>query len=362
MAKKIYVGVNNIARNVPKAYVGVGGVARKIIKGYVGDANGVARLFFDGSGGGAVGAWLYFTPLTTPFAWTENGNLSYAKSNIGIAYFGIAICHTPSGDAYTPILVSPDPNAVEYDDSSGGHGTSQGTVNHGTKVWYWSGFTTLVTGSLNPYPTGYTPDCLISNTEYSSLSPTPAQMIVDRIYDNCFSRDYKTGNWSYDLNNELEDIEASVRRAIGIFLYQNLANLSLGSYQDLNNNYETIVSNIMAQSSGFAKVTIQGLCDYSAIATGNIYFEVRAVFSNYSMGSVQFGSKITQYGYDYYNVSYGFPTSGTAYRQWFLGDGQLRSQTTTLGHPQTIGVKVGGSGIGSCNNVVAGNIGMDFSK
>jgi len=44
MAKKIYVGVNNIARNVSKMYVGVNGVARKIKKGYVG-VNGVARLF-----------------------------------------------------------------------------------------------------------------------------------------------------------------------------------------------------------------------------------------------------------------------------------------------------------------------------
>jgi len=42
MAKKTYVGVNNIARNVSKMYVGVNGVARRVKKAYVG-VNGVAR-------------------------------------------------------------------------------------------------------------------------------------------------------------------------------------------------------------------------------------------------------------------------------------------------------------------------------
>ena len=45
MAKKAYVGVNNVARKVSKMYVGVGGIARKVKKAYVG-VGGVARLFF----------------------------------------------------------------------------------------------------------------------------------------------------------------------------------------------------------------------------------------------------------------------------------------------------------------------------
>lgn len=47
MAKKEYVGVNAIARNVKKQYVGVNGVARKVKKAYVG-VNGVARQCFSG--------------------------------------------------------------------------------------------------------------------------------------------------------------------------------------------------------------------------------------------------------------------------------------------------------------------------
>lgn len=36
MAKKLYIGVNGIARKVKKMYVGVGNVARKVKKGYIG--------------------------------------------------------------------------------------------------------------------------------------------------------------------------------------------------------------------------------------------------------------------------------------------------------------------------------------
>ena len=45
MAKKAYVGVNGVAREVSKIYVGVNGVARKVVKGYVG-VNGVAQQFW----------------------------------------------------------------------------------------------------------------------------------------------------------------------------------------------------------------------------------------------------------------------------------------------------------------------------
>jgi hypothetical protein len=45
MAKKVYVGVGDKARNVTKIYVGVNGVAKKVIAGYIG-VSGVAKLFF----------------------------------------------------------------------------------------------------------------------------------------------------------------------------------------------------------------------------------------------------------------------------------------------------------------------------
>lgn len=55
MAKKAYVGVNNVARKVSKAYVGVNGVARKVKKIYVGDSNNVAREVY--SSGVKIVTW-----------------------------------------------------------------------------------------------------------------------------------------------------------------------------------------------------------------------------------------------------------------------------------------------------------------
>ena len=47
MAKKTYIGVNNVARQVKKVYIGVNGVARKVKKIYIGVAN-IARQIFGG--------------------------------------------------------------------------------------------------------------------------------------------------------------------------------------------------------------------------------------------------------------------------------------------------------------------------
>lgn len=58
MAKKVYVGVDNVARKVKKMYIGVDGVARKIKKGYIG-IGGVARPFF----GGGLEYYGTITPL-----------------------------------------------------------------------------------------------------------------------------------------------------------------------------------------------------------------------------------------------------------------------------------------------------------
>ena len=47
MAKKLYIGVDGVARKVKKAYIGVDNVARKVKKMYLG-VNGVARCIFSG--------------------------------------------------------------------------------------------------------------------------------------------------------------------------------------------------------------------------------------------------------------------------------------------------------------------------
>ena len=79
MAKKAYVGVNNIARNIKSIYVGVNGVARKIKKAYVG-VNGVAHLFYQPSS--AILIPFSSNPAPTSWSGTDTtANAVFTSSN-----------------------------------------------------------------------------------------------------------------------------------------------------------------------------------------------------------------------------------------------------------------------------------------
>ena len=65
MAKKVYVGVNNVARKVKKMYIGIDGKARRVKKAYIG-VNGVARLFYQ----------LVEIPINTTYTFTEDGTFT----------------------------------------------------------------------------------------------------------------------------------------------------------------------------------------------------------------------------------------------------------------------------------------------
>lgn len=63
MAKKVYIGVNSVARQVVNAFIGVSNIARKIVKGYIG-VNNVAQLFY------AAGAEDEELTFTSSQSWT----------------------------------------------------------------------------------------------------------------------------------------------------------------------------------------------------------------------------------------------------------------------------------------------------
>ena len=88
MARKQYIGVAGIARNVKKGYVGVENMARKVKKGYVGDENGIARLFLTSSSFQFVG----FTNTSGYGSATasKDGNSLYLSAS-GTAPSGVAI-------------------------------------------------------------------------------------------------------------------------------------------------------------------------------------------------------------------------------------------------------------------------------
>ena len=81
MAKKAYVGITNLPKNVSDIYVGVNNVPKKVIKGYVG-VNGIPKLFWDGSGEDENG-WK-IVPL---FLADSNAQNRYYNKNYILANF-----------------------------------------------------------------------------------------------------------------------------------------------------------------------------------------------------------------------------------------------------------------------------------
>ena len=63
MAKRMYLGVDGIARRVKKMYVGVEGIARKVKKGYIG-VGGLARPFWSG---GELAYYGTITPISESY-------------------------------------------------------------------------------------------------------------------------------------------------------------------------------------------------------------------------------------------------------------------------------------------------------
>ena len=88
MARKQYIGVAGIARNVKKGYVGVENIARKVVKGYVGDKDGIARLFL-------ISSLFQFIGFTNTSGYgsatvSKDGNSLYLSAS-GTAPSGVAI-------------------------------------------------------------------------------------------------------------------------------------------------------------------------------------------------------------------------------------------------------------------------------
>ena len=95
MAKRLYVGNGNIARNTKSIYVGVNGVARNVKKGYIG-VNGVARLFYS-----STYIWKKYYGCKETI--TETNTTSFMRASTGqvaFAYYSGGQWDSPINSAY----------------------------------------------------------------------------------------------------------------------------------------------------------------------------------------------------------------------------------------------------------------------
>lgn len=164
MAKKIYIGVNNVTREVKKAYVGVNNVARKIKAGYVG-VNNVARPFISTIEVGHY--WLIDANGTKEYS--SNGTLLSSNTNkttwtcLESGTYSIEL-HGKGGDGGTGIANFHMVHNITYDygtnrmAGAGGGGGGSGVIYSSISLIKnddftitWNGGATTLSGASKTY-------------------------------------------------------------------------------------------------------------------------------------------------------------------------------------------------------------------
>lgn len=291
MAKKAYVGVNGISKNVKNIYVGVNGVPKKVVKGYVG-VNGVAKLFWDGGTPPTpviAGSWDFWSSVagTTLFTIEYNGTpWSYQKENNMIAYYAI-ICVKPNvGNInYFPLFLSPVSTATSFQTipSSSPHIYSGSVTDKMGISWrYASGETVFDVSRSSISPQG----CLLNTIETYYTQNTEgirqaALDLIDRIYSVPFQSDYQSGQ-TYTLY--AADQRKTLRKVYSTYLHRNINKYgSSAEYRALSDNADTIINTLINTVQSYS-------ASGSVIGIGVVEYEVAISYGTTS----SWGYDVTQ--------------------------------------------------------------------
>lgn len=300
MAKKTYIGipVNGVGKSkrVPDiGYIGIGGKSKRLLKGYIGIA-GKAKLFWEYDKEGEY--WDFYETQAVTFIHTQLYSRNFFKVNTGIAYF--AVVHAVNTSGYGIIIVSPDEDAVRYGTNWDGRtfGAS-GTIEMKGDTWYWGGWNYFVYGTENPYPTGYTPDCLLENPRrpdgrYPISTITPAEDLINNVYSNNLDQDYKVGQ-TYSLRSG--DIQKTVRKILGIFLYKSISLKNQNCYIGMLSKVDDIVNYVLSDAT--ANDNIYVLCNMY-LSSGNFLIRVTIYYTTDSINNISITSKHEEFGYKYF--------------------------------------------------------------
>ena len=140
MAKKSYIGVNNLAKVVKKGYIGVNSVARKVVKMYEG-VNGVAKLVYSGEEKYLYGGTSTFVHVNSSFTEpTKDYSVTLDSFSIQVEKYDT-----------TPLYVYFDDELVATSTTSGEHTV---TVDGGASAILSRGSISVTTVSESQYGIG----------------------------------------------------------------------------------------------------------------------------------------------------------------------------------------------------------------
>ena len=314
MAKTMYVpvkvGNDYQSKKASKIYVPVkvgNAYQSKLAKKAYCSVNGVSKLFWGGELPVIKPFWFYYKTAVdnaNEFMWDKpTGNLTrkYYKTQKGISWYAFFIGTTSNNEQYyMPVIVSPDPDAVAYKVSDGNtYSTPKGSFdyiyyNDGSydykQTFYWNGIEPVDIGSLNPYPSGFSPNCLYSSTPRPNYQNTDksAKDMMAGIYGNDFAYDYQVGQ-TYPL--VYGDMEKTARKAFAIWFlwmwdWATAYPVYSGAYNAFLNNVDILASYIRQQAGNspivdigfdndFSDGSIFIFVAYGNPSSANIYIEGR---------------------------------------------------------------------------------------
>lgn len=256
-----------------------------------------------------IGSWDYWCSTANTILFNCGWNCT--KVNNKIAYYGMYYTsETPFGRSATPILMSPDADAVTYD-TGGAVASYRGTITDINGItWYYSG----LQGFASQHPV---PDCIISDEVYSSIHDA-AQALLDRIYAVPFHEDYQPSGYNY-ITVPAGDIRKTVRKALGLHLafnvqyystnsnYQALSDGVDGMIDDIVNNDRSVNGNINIQinpryTTSYATQTLVRYMTDNRSLTARI--NAKEIYNNLPHYQTTYNTSMNYYEREYQNATY----------------------------------------------------------
>lgn len=357
MANAIYAPLNGVSNKVIKIYAPLNGVSDNVVKGYC-SVDGLSKLFF--GSGGKTKFWEFYETVKSKIFMqlklkaTPSSTMDYAKTSDGINYYAWVI--DSFGEQGTtnnliPVLLARD---TSYYISGVSSGTSVDITYKGD-IWHL--YMPYKYGNVQNYI--YAPRCLSSDKIFHSNLEAErlkiAEMLLKRIYANCFTQNYQV-NSTYNLN--ITSKENTIRRIAGIFLFKTIDYKTYSTYKAFNNNLNNIVEDALKE----------GLMYNVVGATARLEKDSRMLEFDVTYTSTSPENVNVTYIYNDYNGN-GYDICGTnksyggnkIIRYWYNNnDDTLHKQTLTSGYvvPSNIGVTI--NNLTNLYTVAGSNVGVDY--
>ena len=369
MAKKIYSSTGGLSNEVTKIYGSVGGLSSNVIKGYC-SVGGLSKLFWGGGSGGEYsGFWFYNSTLAEKIIQGKRYTVVPAQVQVdinkranGIAfYFFIQEIDSGSIIENLTITVSTDANATPYNAVSQGQTdpyTNSTSIVVNNDTWYYTVGAPLDYDYFPTSPADMTPNCIVNNSiisSYYDIDDIVRGFLETYVYTDDFAEDYQVGQ-AYNLN--IGDKEKTLRKAIAIFLFKNVAYSSYNSYQQACIHLEDIVNFILTNIASYNVIGIN--CSYNKDVNR---VEVSVGRINISPPTnVEIWTKNIRNGYTQLTNNIPSPYTANSYiRCWFNNnESYMRTQIVQQGYnvSNALGVEI--RNYSNQNNVTLTNIGLKF--